>query len=214
MKRMFGLMVAVLFVVTCVPAVWGYDPDEGGQAGLQAQIGDVVEGEAGGEIGLLTHTFPRNVNISSEDWNDVADSVLLRVRGINADSSGGLNSQGFGVVACDRTAAEDTASISLMRTGTPNEIVTSTNDSEAGESFGNSAFTVPRFLAEGASETLFAVLTAPELLGVIDAGWQIGSGGFRTLSVSLLDTFNTDGSAPVVTIGGSAVGCGVTLFPR
>jgi hypothetical protein len=187
MKRMFRLMVAVMFVVACVPTVWG---------------GEAIE------------RIARNVNISSENWNGVADSVLLKVEGINADSR---TSARFGVVACDRLGNDDTASISLMRTGTTlDEIATSSNDSEAGQSRGNRALTIPRLLAEGDSETLFAVLTAPQLngdTGLIDAGWQIGSEGFRKLEITILATFFADATDPVVTIGGPAKGCGVNLFP-
>jgi hypothetical protein len=177
MKRMFGLIVAVMFMVMCVPAVFG----------------------------------AVNINLSSEGWNDVADSVLLRVRGLNADST---STQRFGVVACNRDAADGTASISLMRIPqTPSEIITSSNDSEAGQPIGNIAFTTSRSLAEGANETVLVVLTAPQLSGVINAGWQIGLEGFRGFSNVILDTFNTNGSPPVIMIGSEGRGCGVDLFP-
>ena len=203
MKSLFLFMVVAMLVMVCAPVAQA-DPDRGGPTQQAAKIGESVEGTVVAGPGATTHTFPLNINISSEDWDGIADSVLLKVKGSKADSGGGANSQGFGVVACDRASSDDTVSISLMRVGKPREIVTSTNDSVGGQSIGNLAYTVPRFLAEGAGDTLYAVLTAPHLNGVADAGWQIGSGGFRSLKVTLLDTFNA--SIAFTT------GCGVTLF--
>ena len=204
MRRIFLLLAVVMLVIVCAPVAQAADPDKGGPGGPVAKIGDSVEGSAAVGPRPTTHTFPLNVKISSEDWDGIADSVLLKVKGSNADSGGGANSQGFGVVACDRASFDDTVSISLMRVGNPREIVTSTNDSAGSQSIGNLAYTAQRFLNEGASDIRYAVLTAPHLNGVADAAWQIGSGGFRSLKVTLLDTFNASISF--------TIGCGVTLF--
>ncbi len=206
MKRIFLFMVVAMLVVVCAPVAQGADPDQGGAGGPTAKIGDSVTGTAvaGDAPRPTTHTFPLNINLSSEDWDGISDSVLLKVKGSNADSGGGINSQGFGVVACDRASFDDTVSISLMHLASPKEIVTSTNDENGGQSIGNLAYTAPRFLNEGAGDTRYAVLTAPHLNGVVDAAWQIGSGGFRSLKVTLLDTFNASISF--------TIGCGVTLF--
>ena len=158
-----------------------------------------------------THLEPRNINLFSNSWNSFSDSVLLRVQGKKANAA---HSQGFGVVACDRdvsTLRSDVASISLMRVANPREVITSTNAGAGAPGAGPVARTVPRFIAEGKSETLYAVLTAPSFSGgAIAAGWQIASGGYRTLSVSLVDAFNIDGPALVIGIGG---GCGQSIYP-
>lgn len=207
MRKLFVLVVGALLAFATLEARQQVDPDRGGLAAAVAGIGDEIEAVFDENADPLTHLEPRNINISSEDWNSIRDSVLLKVQGKNANAAG---NQAFAVVACDRASFDDTAHISLMRTGSPREVVTSTNDSAASQINGNIARTAPRVRAEGQSETVYAVLTAPHLNGVIDAGWQIGSGGYRTLAVSVLDTFNADGSAPVISF---TIGCGVTMFP-
>jgi hypothetical protein len=209
MKKLLVLGIGTLlaFAFATVEAQQRADPDRGGVPTAVAGIGDQIEATFDENAHPLTHLEPRNINLSSNDWNSIRDSVLLKVQGLNANAG---STQAFAVVACDRASFDDTAHISLMRTGTPREVVTSTNDSAASQGTGNVARTNPRARLEGQNETLFAVLTAPHLNGVIDAGWQIGSGGYRTLRVTILDTFNADGSAPVVSF---TIGCGVTLFP-
>jgi hypothetical protein len=201
------LALGTLLALATVEARQTSDPDRGGSATAVAWIGDEIEAVLDDGITPFTHLEPRNINISSEDWNSIRDSVLLRVQGKKANAA---STQAFGVVACDRASSDDVAHISLMRVAVPREVVTSTNDSAASQVVGNIARTVPRSMAEGKSETLYAVLTAPFLNGVIDAGWQIASGGYRILSVAVLDTFNADGSAPAISF---TIGCGQTLFP-
>lgn len=207
MKKLLMLIVGGVLAFATLDAQQA-DPDRGGGAPAAAVgIGDSIEATFDENANPLTHQEPRNINITSQDWNNIRDSVLLRVQGRNANAAG---TQAFAVVACDLASSDDTAHISLMRTATPREIVTSTNASVSGQSIGNIARTAPRARAEGQSETLFAVLTAPHLNGVIDAGWQIGSGGYRTLAVTVFDTFNNDGSAPVIAFN---TGCGQVMFP-
>jgi hypothetical protein len=135
--------------------------------------------------------------------------VLLKVQGKKANAA---HSQGFGVVACDRAPADDVASISLMRVGNPREVITSTNAGPGSPGIGIVARTAPRVIAEGKSETLYAVLTAPWVTGgSVEAGWQIASAGYRTLSTSLVAAFNADGGpALVIGVGG---GCGQSIYP-
>jgi hypothetical protein len=207
MKTLVVLAVGTFLGFATLEARQNTDPDRSGPAGNVAVMADAIEVDVDDGISPLTHLEPRNINISSEDWNSIRDSVLLRVQGKKANAAG---TQGFGVVACDRASFDDVAHISLMRVANPREVVTSTNDSAGSQIVGNIARTSPRAILEGKSETLYAVLTAPFLNGVIDAGWQIGSGGYRTLAVTVLDTFNNDGSAPVIAFN---TGCGQTLYP-
>ena len=211
MKTVVVFGVASMLAIATLEAQKKQDPDSAvssaGNVSIIAALGTEYEVTQADGTEPNTHLQPRNINIFSDDWNNIRDSVLLRVQGKNADATG---SQGFGVVACDQASSDDVAHISLMRTANPREVITSTNSSAAGQSIGNIARTVPRALAEGKNETLYAVLTAPFLNGVIDAGWQIASGGFRTLAVTVLDTFNNDGSAPVIQFN---TGCGQSIFP-
>jgi hypothetical protein len=210
MQRVVVFSIALVLAIATIEAQQTKDPDAASNAGnvtILGALGYEYEVTQSDGVEPNTHLQPRNINISSEDWNSIRDSVLLRVQGKNADSAG---TQGFGVVACDRASSDDVAHISLMRVSNPREVVTSTNDSAGGGIVGNIARTAPRARPEGKSETLYAVLTAPFLNGVIDAGWQIASGGYRTLSVSVQDTFNNDGSAPVIAF---SIGCGQSIYP-
>jgi hypothetical protein len=213
MRRIVVFAMVALLAIATIEARQRQDPDRQSNAGNVTILGakgyEYEVSQADG-VEPNTHTDPRNINISAEDWDSIRDSVLLKVQGKKANSGGGANSQGFAVVACDRASFDDVAHISLMRTANPREVVTSTNDSAASQVTGNIARTAPRFMAENKSETLYAVLSSPFLNGVIDAGWQIGSGGYRTLSVTVLDSFNGGGAAPTISF---SIGCGQTLFP-
>ena len=205
MMKFVVLAIGSVLALATVEAQQKADRDHEGVAAPVAGIGEQVEAVFDANPSPLAQLEPRNVNISSTGWNSIRDSVLLRVQGRNANAA---SSQQFGVIACDRDSLGDHAHISLMRVANPREVVTSTNDSlRLG---GNLARTVERFVAEGRSETLYAVLTVPHLENsTTAAGWQIASAGYRTLSVTLLDTFNADGSAPAISF---AIGCGASPF--
>jgi hypothetical protein len=214
-RRIVVFGTAALLAIATLEARQQQDPDHALHAGnvtILSVIGYEYEVTQADGPEPTTHLELRNVNLFSNSWNSFSDSVLLRVQGKKANAA---HSQGFGVVACDRATdplRSDVASISLMRVGNPREVITSTNAGAGAPGAGPVARTASRFIAEGKSETLYAVLTAPSFSGgAIAAGWQIASAGYRNLNVSLVAAFNVGGGpALVIGIGG---GCGQSIYP-
>jgi hypothetical protein len=187
------LIAAVLAVVMTV----GVGADERGTARISTSRRPVFH--------------PKNVNIDADDeafgWDGHPDrNVVLKIQGKNANAAG---TQRFGVVACN--AGTSVLTLALFRPNLPKAMIVSATTPTNPQ--GPEMYTPEREQNEGGSDTIYAVLMQPlQPDGIATGLAQIGSEGYRQLSVTV--SSRSAGTDPKVLITPDQTNyqCGVQLF--